>query len=138
MGQVLQNQQALLHDGMRFLTFDMRHKTNATGVMFVRRVIQALRQGTFLRCNRRCAKRRQGDMRCCAVARGQNGARAILGRLIHGSTSGVRWGGRKHRPGGEPLLVRHQRLRRENSLRDDPERATSKLAGELSNIPANP
>jgi hypothetical protein len=42
MGQVFQDLQTLLDDGMAFAALDMGDKSDATGVVFVGRVVQSL------------------------------------------------------------------------------------------------
>jgi len=37
MGEILQDEQALLNDGMAFMAFDMGDKTDAAGIMLVGR-----------------------------------------------------------------------------------------------------
>ena len=48
MMQALENRQALADDFVSLFTFDMRDKTDATGVMLIYRVVQPVfrRQGT--------------------------------------------------------------------------------------------
>ena len=45
--QVFENLQTLLHDGMRFVALDMRHKTHAARVMLVRAGIKPVLFGMF-------------------------------------------------------------------------------------------
>jgi len=40
--QIFQDQQPLFNDRMAFVALDMRHKTDAAGVMFIYGVVQAL------------------------------------------------------------------------------------------------
>ncbi|HWU98872.1 MAG TPA: hypothetical protein VN114_10190 [Oxalicibacterium sp.] len=50
MVEVFQNEQTLLNDGMAFLPFNMSDETNATGVMFISRIVQTLRVHSLLHC----------------------------------------------------------------------------------------
>ena len=48
MGQVLQDLQALLDDGVRFLALDVRNEADAAAVVLVGRVVQTLCSGGVL------------------------------------------------------------------------------------------
>ena len=49
MGEIFKDGEALLDDFVAFFALDVRHKTDATGVMLVGGVIQTLRAGRVIR-----------------------------------------------------------------------------------------
>jgi hypothetical protein len=49
--QVFQDQQALLDDGVAFIALDVSDESNATGVMFIGRVVQTLGNHMFSPAN---------------------------------------------------------------------------------------